>query len=235
MNAASARVAAEHFPDQICDGQSREFRTSGGRDLLPRSCWRCSYSSTSSSAHVRDLRESGRVGCLCVVAAVHDGRALHTLWLGRRDAHIYFQGGACDPCGTHYQARDPDRRFSNSFGQGEKLNPGGDRAATLRLTSVRLHTVSMVLGALSAVAGQGVRRESRTQIGWLIVRRLTFGTSAHSLTCVPTAYTLLSVHVATSMRMAWMAPPLAVHPSPQAGHADEKGARLLKGARLEFS
>jgi len=49
----------------------------------------------------------------------------------------------------------------------------------------------MVLGALPLALATGAGAESRTQIGWVIVGGMSFGTLL-TLFVVPTAYTLLA-------------------------------------------
>jgi len=49
----------------------------------------------------------------------------------------------------------------------------------------------MVLGALPLALAHGAGAESRTQIGWVIVGGMSFGTLL-TLFVVPTAYTLLA-------------------------------------------
>ena len=52
-------------------------------------------------------------------------------------------------------------------------------------------TGAMVLGALPLALATGAGAESRTQIGWVIVGGMAFGTML-TLFVVPTAYTLLA-------------------------------------------
>ena len=64
-------------------------------------------------------------------------------------------------------------------------------AATLRLRPILMTTGAMVLGALPLALATGAGAESRTQIGWVIVGGMAFGTLL-TLFVVPTAYTLLA-------------------------------------------
>ena len=52
-------------------------------------------------------------------------------------------------------------------------------------------TGAMVLGAVPLALATGAGAESRTQIGWVIVGGMSFGTLL-TLFVVPTAYTLLA-------------------------------------------
>ena len=64
-------------------------------------------------------------------------------------------------------------------------------AATLRLRPILMTTGAMVLGAVPLALAHGAGGESRTQIGWVIVGGMAFGTLL-TLFVVPTAYTLLA-------------------------------------------
>ena len=64
-------------------------------------------------------------------------------------------------------------------------------AATLRLRPILMTTGAMVLGAVPLALAHGAGAESRTQIGWVIVGGMAFGTLL-TLFVVPTAYTLLA-------------------------------------------
>ena len=90
-------------------------------------------------------------------------------------------------------------------------------AATLRLRPILMTTGAMVLGALPLALAHGAGAESRTQIGWVIVGGMSFGTLL-TLFVVPTAYTLLAR--AAVHRREPVAPAVAPLPAPQAGHAD---------------
>ena len=74
-------------------------------------------------------------------------------------------------------------------------------AATLRLRPILMTTGAMVLGALPLALATGAGAESRTQIGWVIVGGMTFGTLL-TLFVVPTAYTLLAGRAAAQRRSA---------------------------------
>ena len=64
-------------------------------------------------------------------------------------------------------------------------------AATLRLRPILMTTGAMVLGSVPLALASGAGAESRTQIGWVIVGGMTFGTLL-TLFVVPTAYTFLA-------------------------------------------
>ena len=64
-------------------------------------------------------------------------------------------------------------------------------AAGLRLRPILMTTGAMVLGAVPLAIASGAGAESRSQIGWVIVGGISFGT-LFTLFVVPTAYTLLA-------------------------------------------
>jgi multidrug efflux pump len=64
-------------------------------------------------------------------------------------------------------------------------------AAVLRLRPILMTTGAMVLGSVPLAFATGAGAETRSQIGWVIVGGLTFGTFL-TLFVVPTAYTLLA-------------------------------------------
>src|SRR4029077_8148675 len=64
-------------------------------------------------------------------------------------------------------------------------------AATLRLRPILMTTGAMILGAIPLALAHGAGAESRTQIGWVIVGGMTFGTLL-TLFVVPVAYTFVA-------------------------------------------
>jgi multidrug efflux pump len=69
-------------------------------------------------------------------------------------------------------------------------------------------TGAMVLGAVPLAIATGAGAESRSQIGWVIVGGISFGT-LFTLFVVPTAYTLLA-----RTRARAVAAPAAAEPAP---------------------
>jgi len=107
--------------------------------------------------------------------------------------------------------------FSNQLReQGEALVDAVIDAATLRLRPILMTTGAMVLGALPLALATGAGAESRTQIGWVIVGGLAFGTLL-TLFVVPTAYTLLA---GGTIRRRGEGAAAIPHPVPQPGHSD---------------
>jgi multidrug efflux pump len=76
-----------------------------------------------------------------------------------------------------------------------------------------------VLGALPLALATGAGAESRTQIGWVIVGGMAFGTLL-TLFVVPTAYTLLAGRAHIEAHGLKALPTVAHGPASQPGHAD---------------
>jgi multidrug efflux pump len=82
--------------------------------------------------------------------------------------------------------------FSNQLrAKGEPLIDAVVDAATLRLRPILMTTGAMVLGALPLALAAGAGAESRTQIGWVIVGGMSFGTLL-TLFVVPVAYSVVA-------------------------------------------
>jgi multidrug efflux pump len=75
--------------------------------------------------------------------------------------------------------------------QGRETGDALVEAATLRLRPILMTTGAMVLGALPLALASGAGAESRSQIGWVIVGGMSFGTLL-TLFVVPVAYSYLS-------------------------------------------
>ncbi len=85
----------------------------------------------------------------------------------------------------------------------------------MRLRPILMTTGAMVLGSVPLALAHGAGAESRTQIGWVIVGGMSFGTLL-TLFVVPTAYTLL----AGRTKVEPVVEEAAAAPLPQPGHAD---------------
>ena len=118
--------------------------------------------------------------------------ALFALWLAGGTLNIYSQVGLVTLVGLITKHGILIVEFSNQLrAKGEPLLDAVIDAATLRLRPILMTTGAMVLGALPLALAHGAGAESRTQIGWVIVGGMTFGTLL-TLFVVPTAYTLLA-------------------------------------------
>ena len=118
--------------------------------------------------------------------------ALFMLWLTGGTLNIYSQVGLVTLVGLITKHGILIVEFSNQLrAKGEALMDAVVDAATLRLRPILMTTGAMVLGALPLALAHGAGAESRTQIGWVIVGGMSFGTLL-TLFVVPTAYTLLA-------------------------------------------
>ena len=141
--------------------------------------------------------------------------ALFVLWLTGGTLNIYSQVGLVTLVGLITKHGILIVEFSNQLrAKGEAMMDAVVDAATLRLRPILMTTGAMVLGALPLALAHGAGAESRTQIGWVIVGGMSFGTLL-TLFVVPTAYTLLAGRAVHRDQPA--APPIGV---PAAGHAD---------------
>jgi len=118
--------------------------------------------------------------------------ALMTLWLAGGTLNIYSQVGLVTLVGLITKHGILIVEFANQLrAKGEPMHAAVVDSATLRLRPILMTTGAMVLGALPLALAHGAGAESRTQIGWVIVGGMTFGTLL-TLFVVPTAYTLFA-------------------------------------------
>jgi multidrug efflux pump len=92
-------------------------------------------------------------------------------------------------------------------------------AATLRLRPILMTTGAMVLGAVPLALAHGAGAESRTQIGWVIVGGMAFGTLL-TLFVVPVAYSRRAQGARRGPRHRRGACRRTLPRTPQPGHAD---------------
>ena len=150
--------------------------------------------------------------------------ALFVLWLTGGTLNIYSQVGLVTLVGLITKHGILIVEFSNQLrAKGEGMVEAVIDAATLRLRPILMTTGAMVLGSVPLALATGAGAESRTQIGWVIVGGMSFGTLL-TLFVVPTAYTLLAGRRATVVAEAGTAAPLrrkrhAAH-KPHPGTAD---------------
>jgi len=82
--------------------------------------------------------------------------------------------------------------FTNQLREeGKEMIDALVEAAELRLRPILMTTGAMVLGAVPLARAAGAGAESRSQIGWVIVGGMTFGTLL-TLFVVPVAYSYLA-------------------------------------------
>ncbi len=117
--------------------------------------------------------------------------ALFALWVTGGTLNIYSQVGLITLVGLITKHGILIVEFSNQLrARGEPLIDAVLDAATLRLRPILMTTGAMVLGSVPLALAVGAGAESRTQIGWVIVGGMSFGTLL-TLFVVPVAYTLL--------------------------------------------
>jgi len=212
MNAA-AKVALPNTAQTDLDGQSREFRSSGG-EIYFTFVLALAFIYLVLSAQFESF-----INPFVIMLSVPLSMtgALATLWLAGGTLNIYSQVGLVTLVGLITKHGILIVEFSNQLrDKGEPMMQAVVDAATMRLRPILMTTGAMVLGALPLALATGAGAESRTQIGWVIVGGMTFGTFL-TLFVVPTAYTLLAGHT-HDVKAA--AAPTSHVPAPQPGHAD---------------
>ncbi|MEP7208351.1 MAG: efflux RND transporter permease subunit, partial [Casimicrobiaceae bacterium] len=170
------------------DGQSREFRASG-KEIYFTFVLALLFIYLVLAAQFESF-----VSPLVIMLSVPLSMtgALFTLWLTGGTLNIYSQVGLVTLVGLITKHGILIVEFSNQLrARGAPLHEAVIEAATLRLRPILMTTGAMVLGALPLALAVGAGAESRTQIGWVIVGGMAFGTLL-TLFVVPTAYTLLA-------------------------------------------
>ena len=184
----AAKRALPPMAQTDLDGQSREFRKSGG-EIYFTFVLALVFIYLVLSAQFESFVHPFVI--MLSVPLSMTG-ALFTLWLTGGTLNIYSQVGLVTLVGLITKHGILIVEFSNQLrAKGEAIHDAVVDAATLRLRPILMTTGAMVLGALPLALAHGAGAESRTQIGWVIVGGMTFGTLL-TLFVVPTAYTLLA-------------------------------------------
>ena len=187
MNDAAKRVLPNTAQTDL-DGQSREFKKSGG-EIYFTFVLALMFIYLVLSAQFESFVHPFVI--MLSVPLSMTG-ALFTLWLAGGTLNIYSQVGLVTLVGLITKHGILIVEFSNQLrAKGEKLIDAVIDASTLRLRPILMTTGAMVLGAVPLAIATGAGGESRTQIGWVIVGGMAFGTLL-TLFVVPTAYTLLA-------------------------------------------
>ena len=187
MNDAARRALPSTAQTDL-DGQSREFRSSGG-EIYFTFVLALLFIYLVLAAQFESF-----VNPFVIMLSVPLSMtgALLTLWLTGGTLNIYSQVGLVTLVGLITKHGILIVEFSNQLrAKGEAMIPAVIDAATLRLRPILMTTGAMVLGALPLALASGAGAESRTQIGWVVVGGMAFGTFL-TLFVVPTAYTLLA-------------------------------------------
>jgi multidrug efflux pump len=187
MNQAAKRALPNTAQTDL-DGQSREFRSSGG-EIYFTFVLALLFIYLVLSAQFESFRHPFVI--MLSVPLSMTG-ALLTLWLTGGTLNIYSQVGLVTLVGLITKHGILIVEFSNQLrAKGEGMMQAVIDSATLRLRPILMTTGAMVLGALPLAMSTGAGAESRIQIGWVIVGGMSFGTLL-TLFVVPTAYTLLA-------------------------------------------
>ncbi len=209
----AARRALPPTAQTDLDGQSREFRKSGG-EIYFTFVLALAFIYLVLAAQFESF---GNPFVIMLSVPLSMTGALFVLWLTGGTLNIYSQVGLVTLVGLITKHGILIVEFSNQLrDKGETLVDAVIDAATLRLRPILMTTGAMVLGSVPLALATGAGAESRTQIGWVIVGGMTFGTLL-TLFVVPTAYTLIA-----GTRKSAKASATAVHhePNPQPGAAD---------------
>ena len=170
------------------DGQSREFRKSGG-EIYFTFVLALAFIYLVLAAQFESF--SNPLVIMLSVPLSMTG-ALFMLWLTGGTLNIYSQVGLVTLVGLITKHGILIVEFSNQLrAKGEALFDAVIDAATLRFRPILMTTGAMVLGSVPLALSTGAGGELRTQIGWVIVGGMSFGTLL-TLFVVPTAYTLLA-------------------------------------------
>ena len=192
------------------DGQSREFRKSGG-EIYFTFVLALAFIYLVLAAQFESF---GNPFVIMLSVPLSMTGALFVLWLTGGTLNIYSQVGLVTLVGLITKHGILIVEFSNQLrAKGEALVDAVIDAATLRLRPILMTTGAMVLGSVPLALATGAGAESRMPIGWVIVGGMAFGTLL-TLFVVPTAYTLLAG------RWGAPAPVAKPAPEPRAGPAD---------------
>jgi multidrug efflux pump len=207
----AAKVALPVTAQTGLDGQSREFKLSGG-EIYFTFVLALVFIYLVLSAQFESFMNPFVI--MLSVPLSMTG-ALLTLWFFGGTLNIYSQVGLVTLVGLITKHGILIVEFSNQLrAKGEEMMQAVIDASTMRLRPILMTTGAMVLGALPLARAVGAGAESRIPIGLVIVGGLVFGTML-TLFVVPTAYTLLAGH-----RIKESLDQPAVAPSAAGSHAD---------------
>jgi len=213
---AAAKATLPATAQTDVDGQSREFRKSG-KEIYFTFVLALAFIYLVLAAQFESFVHPFVI--MLSVPLSMTG-ALFMLWITGGTLNIYSQVGLVTLVGLITKHGILIVEFSNQLrAKGEKLVDAVIDAATLRLRPILMTTGAMVLGAVPLALAHGAGAESRTQIGWVIVGGMTFGTLL-TLFVVPTAYTLLAGRSVHREAAASAAPVAPLHGAPASGQAD---------------
>ncbi len=212
----AAKVALGATAQTGLDGQSREFRASGS-EIYFVFVLALLFIYLVLSAQFESF-----VAPFVIMLSVPLSMtgALFALWATGGTLNIYSQVGLITLVGLITKHGILIVEFANQLrAKGEDIMAAVIDSATLRLRPILMTTGAMVLGAVPLALAAGAGAESRTQIGWVIVGGMAFGTLL-TLFVVPVAYTLLAGRAHVEAHGMETATAVAHVPSPLPGHAD---------------
>lgn len=184
-------VARDMFPPTVLldlDGQSREYRdASSGIYLVFGMALVFIYLVLAAQF------ESWRNPLIIMLTVpLSMTGALLALWLTGGTLSIYSQIGLVTLVGLITKHGILIVEFATQLREsGKEMVDSVIEASVLRLRPILMTTGAMVLGAVPLALASGAGAESRSQIGWVLVGGLTFGTLL-TLYVVPVAYTLIA-------------------------------------------
>jgi multidrug efflux pump len=118
--------------------------------------------------------------------------ALAALYFSGGTLNVYSQIGLITLVGLITKHGILILEFTNQLREeGKEMLDALVEAAELRLRPILMTTGAMVLGAVPLALAHGAGAESRSQIGWVIVGGMSFGTLL-TLYVVPVAYSYLT-------------------------------------------
>lgn len=139
--------------------------------------------------------------------------ALAALYFAGGTMNVYSQIGLITLVGLITKHGILILEFTNQLREeGKEMIDALVEAAELRLRPILMTTGAMVLGAVPLALASGAGAESRSQIGWVIVGGMTFGTLL-TLYVVPVAYSYLA-RTKHGSRGTAHAEDSAAHPAP---------------------
>ena len=196
------KTAREVLPETALTdvaGQSREYRASG-QSLALVFILALGFIYLVLAAQFESFRDPLII--LITVPLSMTG-ALGVLWLAGGTLNVFSQIGLVTLVGLITKHGILIIEFANQLQeQGRSRSDAAVEAAGLRLRPILMTTGAMVLGALPLAIASGAGAESRSQIGWVIVGGMSFGTLL-TLFVIPTVYSFLGqVHGARGVAEA---------------------------------
>ncbi|HEX5999206.1 MAG TPA: efflux RND transporter permease subunit [Hyphomicrobiaceae bacterium] len=184
------QTAREVLPETVLtdvSGQSREYRAAG-QSLAVVFLLALGFIYLVLAAQFESFRDPL---IILVTVPLSMAGALGTLWLAGGTLNVFSQIGLVTLVGLITKHGILIVEFANQLQEkGRGRIEAVVESAVLRLRPILMTTGAMVLGALPLAVAEGAGAESRSQIGWVIVGGMSFGTLL-TLFVIPTVYSLL--------------------------------------------